>query len=292
MKSKSFGSVFADVCIWIVILLMTASCLLPLINMVSISFSDSASASANLVGLLPINFNLDSYKTLLDDTQFWRSFMISIERVVLGVSLNLVLTILMAYPLSKTSREFKAKNIYMYTLIFAMLFSGGLITMFIVVKNLGLIDTIWALILPGAVPIFNVILMMNFFKSVPHSLEEAAIIDGASKFEILIKIFLPISIPAIATIALFSIVGHWNDFFSGLIYMNKASNYPLQTYIQQLNVDITKVTDASQLRELASISNKTLNSAKIVVSIVPLLLIYPFLQKYFVTGLVIGSVKE
>jgi len=292
MKSKNFGSVFADVCIWIVILLMTASCLLPLINMVSISFSDSASASANLVGLLPINFNLDSYKTLLDDTQFWRSFMISIERVVLGVSLNLVLTILMAYPLSKTSREFKAKNIYMYTLIFAMLFSGGLIPMFIVVKNLGLIDTIWALILPGAVPIFNVILMMNFFKSVPHSLEEAAIIDGASKFEILIKIFLPISIPAIATIALFSIVGHWNDFFSGLIYMNKASNYPLQTYIQQLNVDITKVTDASQLRELASISNKTLNSAKIVVSIVPLLLIYPFLQKYFVTGLVIGSVKE
>src|SRR5690625_2414462 len=292
MKSKSFGSVFADVCIWIVILLMTASCLLPLINMVSISFSDSASASANLVGLLPINFNLDSYRTLLDDTQFWRSFMISVERVVLGVSLNLVLTILMAYPLSKTSREFKAKNIYMYTLIFAMLFSGGLIPMFIVVKNLGLIDTIWALILPGAVPIFNVILMMNFFKSVPHSLEEAAIIDGASKFEILIKIFLPISIPAIATIALFSIVGHWNDFFSGLIYMNKASNYPLQTYIQQLNVDITKVTDASQLRELASISNKTLNSAKIVVSIVPLLLIYPFLQKYFVTGLVIGSVKE
>lgn len=157
---------------------------------------------------------------------------------------------------------------------------------------MGLIDTIWSLILPGAVPIFNVILMMNFFKSVPHSLEEAAIIDGASKLEILIKIFLPISVPSIATIALFSIVGHWNDFFSGLIYMNKASNYPLQTYIQQLNVDITKITDASQLRELASISNKTLNSAKIVVSIVPLLLIYPFLQKYFVTGLVIGSVKE
>lgn len=292
MKSKKFGSVFADVCIWIVILLMTASCLLPLVNMISISFSDSASASANLVGLLPVNFNLDSYKTLMNDTQFWRSFMISIERVVIGVSLNLVLTILMAYPLSKTSSEFKAKNIYMYILIFAMLFSGGLIPTFIVVKNLGLIDTIWALVLPGAVPIFNVILMMNFFKSVPRSLEEAAIIDGASKLEILIKIFLPISIPAIATIALFSIVGHWNDFFSGLIYMNKASNYPLQTYIQQLNVDITKITDASQLRELASISNKTLNSAKIVVSIVPLLLIYPFLQKYFVSGLVIGSVKE
>src|SRR5699024_7523238 len=167
ITANELSKKLADVCIWIVILLMTASCLLPLINMVSISFSDSASASANLVGLLPINFNLDSYKTLLDDTQFWRSFMISIERVVLGVSLNLVLTILMAYPLSKTSREFKAKNIYMYTLIFAMLFSGGLIPMFIVVKNLGLIDTIWALILPGAVPIFNVILMMNFFKSVP-----------------------------------------------------------------------------------------------------------------------------
>lgn len=292
MRSKTFGSRSADVCIWAVLLLLTALCFLPLLNMVSISFSDKSAAQANLVGLLPVNFNLSAYQMLLEDSQFWRSFMISVERVVLGTTLNLLLSVLMAYPLSKNKKEFGARNIYMNLMIFAMLFSGGMIPIFIVVKNLGLIDTIWSLILPGAVPIFNVILLMNFFKSIPKSLEEAAIMDGATKLKILFKIYLPISLPALATIGLFSIVGHWNDYFSGLLYMNSSANYPLQTYIQQLTVDVTKVTDPSQLKALASVSNKTLNAAKIVVSIIPVLLIYPLLQKYFVSGLVIGSVKE
>lgn len=141
-------------------------------------------------------------------------------------------------------------------------------------------------------PIFNVILLMNFFKSVPKSLEEAAELEGCNKWQILFKIYIPISLPALATISLFSIVGHWNDFFGGLLYINKAANYPLQTYIQQLTVDITKVTNPAQLQSIADISNKTLNAAKIVVSTIPLLIIYPFLQKYFVTGMVMGSVKE
>lgn len=260
--------------------------------MVSISFSDKSAAQANLVGLWPVNFNLNAYKLLLDDTQFWRSFVISVERVVLGTALNLLLSVLMAYPLSKNKHSFHARNMYMNSMIFAMLFSGGMIPIFMVIKSLGLIDSIWALILPGAVPIFNVILLMNFFKSIPDALEEAAVMDGASKLRILFGIFLPISLPALATIGLFSMVGHWNDYFSGLLYMNSSSNYPLQTYIQQLTVDVTKVTDPSQLKSLASVSNKTLNAAKIVVSIIPVLLIYPFLQRYFVSGLVIGSVKE
>ncbi|MBO3090535.1 carbohydrate ABC transporter permease [Schleiferilactobacillus harbinensis] len=260
--------------------------------MVAISFSDSASAAANEVGLIPIHFNLNSYKLILEDSQFWRSFGISVERVILGTAINLILIVLMAYPLSKNKRVFHARNIYMNLLIFAMLFNGGMIPTFIVVKSLGLMDTIWALVLPGAVPIFNVILLMNFFKGLPDALEEAAIMDGASKMTILFKIYLPLSLPALATVSLFAIVGHWNDYFSGLLYMNRAVNYPLQTYIQQLNIDITKITDVSQLSSLASISNKTLNSAKIVVSTVPLLLIYPLLQKYFVTGMTIGSVKE
>ncbi|SEK75585.1 carbohydrate ABC transporter permease [Paenibacillus sp. OK003] len=292
MRSKTFGSRFADVCIWIVLLLLTALCFLPLLNMVSISFSDKSAAQANLVGLWPVNFNLNAYKLLLDDTQFWRSFVISVERVVLGTALNLLLSVLMAYPLSKNKHSFHARNMYMNSMIFAMLFSGGMIPIFMVIKSLGLIDSIWALILPGAVPIFNVILLMNFFKSIPDALEEAAVMDGASKLRILFGIFLPISLPALATIGLFSMVGHWNDYFSGLLYMNSSSNYPLQTYIQQLTVDVTKVTDPSQLKSLASVSNKTLNAAKIVVSIIPVLLIYPFLQRYFVSGLVIGSVKE
>ena len=146
--------------------------------------------------------------------------------------------------------------------------------------------------LPGAVPVFNVILMINFFKSVPGSLDEAARIDGASPLTILVKIYLPVSLPALATVALFSIVGHWNDYFSGLLYMNRASLYPLQTYIQQLTVDITQVTDAEQLKQLSQMSNRAFNATKIVVSTIPLLVIYPFLQKYFVSGIVIGAVKE
>ncbi|MBT2696572.1 carbohydrate ABC transporter permease [Bacillus sp. ISL-40] len=291
-RSKPFGSRIADLFIWAILLLMTALCVLPLLNMVSISFSDRVAAQANEVGLLPVNFNVSAYQVLLGDAQFWRSFMISVERVVLGTSLNMLLTILMAYPLSKNKREFGARNIYMNLLIFAMLFSGGMIPTFLVVKNLGLIDSIWSLILPGAVPIFNVILLMNFFKSIPGSLEEAAIMDGATKLKVLFKVYLPISLPALATISLFSIVGHWNDYFSGLLYINKAANYPLQTYIQQLNIDVTKITDVSQLKAVAAISNQTLNAAKIVVSTIPVLLIYPFLQKYFTSGLVIGSVKE
>nr|WP_312291928.1 carbohydrate ABC transporter permease [Clostridium chromiireducens] len=292
LKSKSFGSKLADVVIWSIILLLTAACLFPLINMVAISFSNKSAAAGNLVGLLPVDFNLASYKTLLQEGQFWRSFGISVLRVVLGTALNLILVVLMAYPLSKSKREFRLRNVYMNLMIFAMLFSGGMIPIFITVKSLHLLDSIWSLILPGAVPIFNVILLMNFFKSVPKSLEEAAELEGCSKWQILFKIYVPISLPALATISLFSIVGHWNDFFSGLLYINKAVNYPLQTYIQQLTVDITKVTNPAQLQSLADISNKTLNSAKIVVSTIPLLIIYPFLQKYFVTGMVMGSVKE
>lgn len=292
IKDRSLSSIVLDVVTWTIVTLLTLSCLLPLINMVAVSFSDKAAVSANMVGLFPVGFSTVSYKTLMEDSQFWRSFMISIERVFLGTALNLVLTILLAYPLSKPKTEFRTKGIYMNLIIFAMLFSGGMIPIFLTVKNLNLLDTIWSLILPGAVPIFNVILLMNFFKGVPQSLEEAAKIDGASKLVILVRIFLPISLPAIATIVLFNIVGHWNDFFSGLIYMNKQENYPLQTYIQQLTVDLSNITDPQQLKNFASVSNRTLNAAKIVVSTIPLLIIYPFMQRYFVTGIVMGSVKE
>ena len=197
----------------------------------------------------------------------------------------------MAYPLSKSKLRFPAREIYIKIVIFAMLFSGGIIPLFMVVSKLHMVNTIWALVLPGAVPVFNVILMINFFKGVPASLDEAASIDGASPLTILLKIYLPVSLPALATVALFSIVYHWNDYFSGLLYMNKASLYPLQTYIQQLTVDITQITDSEQLKQLATMNNRSFNATKIVVSTIPLLLIYPFLQKYLVKGMMVGSVK-
>ncbi|MBG9792120.1 ABC transporter permease [Paenibacillus dendritiformis] len=287
MKSR-----VADVIIWILLLALTLSCLFPLLNMVAISLSDNAAASANLVGLFPVNFTWSSYEKLLSDSQFWRSFMISVERVVLGLGVNMALMILMAYPLSKSSKQFRGQKVYMNIVIFAMLFSGGLIPTFMVVKQLGLLDSIWALILPGAVPIGNVILLMNAFRAVPKSLEEAAKMDGASQWKILFSIYLPVVLPTLATVMLFTIVGHWNDYFSALVYINKTSNYPLQTYIQQLSVEVQNITDPAKLAEYAKISDRTLNSAKIVVSTLPLLLIYPFLQKYFVSGIVVGSVKE
>lgn len=286
------GKLISRIIIWAVVILLTLSCLLPLINMVAISFSGSNAVSANKVGLLPVDFNTSAYKKLLGDAQFWKSFLISVERVVLGTFINMVFTISMAYPLSKSRHRFQAREIYMKIVIFAMLFSGGIIPLFMVVSKLHLTNTIWSLVLPGAVPVFNVILLINFFKGVPDSLDEAARIDGAGPLTVLLKIYLPVSLPALATVALFAIVNHWNDYFSGLIYMSKAEMYPLQTYIQQLTVDLTQITDANQLKQLASMNNRTFNAAKIVVSTIPLLVIYPFLQKYFVTGMVIGAVKE
>nr|WP_241753103.1 carbohydrate ABC transporter permease [Paenibacillus polymyxa] len=271
-------------------------CLLPLWNIVAISFSSSEAVSANAVGLVPVNFTTAAYTKIIDDAQFWRSFGISVLRVVLTLLLNMILIVLMAYPLSKSKREFRGRNIYMNVMIFAMLFSGGMIPSYLLIKNLNMLNTIWSLVLPGAVPIFSVILVMNFFSAVPKALEEAAFIDGASPLQVLFKVYVPVSIPALATVALFSIVGTWNDFFSGLIYMTQVSNYPLMTYIQSLNVNIAELlqsgTNSAQLSNLTEISNKNLNAAKIVVAVIPLLLIYPLLQKYFVTGIVVGSVKE
>ena len=184
----------------------------------------------------------------------------------------------------------------MKLMIFAMLFNGGMIPTYLVVKRLGLLNTVWSLVLPGAVPIFNVILVMNFFAGVPKSLEEAAIIDGANPLQVLMRVYLPCSVPVLATVALFSIVGSWNDFFSGLIYITKVQNLPLMTYIQSLNVNIADLVkggaSADTLASVAAISNKNLNAAKIIVSTIPLLAIYPFLQKYFISGIVVGAVKE
>ena len=174
-----------------------------------------------------------------------------------------------------------------------MLFSGGLIPIYMVVNAVGIMDSIWALVLPGAVPVFNVIIMMNFFRQVPKELEEAATIDGARQATILAKIYLPLSVPSIATVTLFSMVGHWNAFFDGLIYMNSPRNYPLQTYIQTLVLgqhDFTRLT-VEEIKRMSQTSSKTLNNAKIIVSMIPMMMVYPFLQRYFVKGLVLGSVK-
>ena len=292
IEKRTFGGIVADIIIWIIVGALALSCLMPLMNIVAISLSDNAAVSANLVNIFPIGFNISSYQEIMGDKQFWRSFGISVLRVVLGLSVNITLLVLTAYPLSKSPKFFTSQKVYMSLVLFAMLFSGGLIPTFMVVNSLKLTNTIWALILPGAVPLGNVILLMNAFRGVPKSLEEAAMIDGGSQWVILLKVFLPVVKPTLAAVTLFTIVGHWNDYFSALVYITDTANYPLQTYIQQLNGDIAEVTDPDKLEQLARISSRTLNSAKIVVSTIPLLMIYPFMQKYFVSGIVVGSVKE
>lgn len=296
VQDKTFSGRLGKVMIYAIVILLGLICLLPLWNIVAISFSSSEAVAANAVGLTPINFTTKAYAMIMEDGQFWRSFSISIQRVILSLIINMIIIVLMAYPLSKSKRNFRGRNIYMNLIIFAMLFNGGMIPTYLVVKNLDLLNTIWSLVLPGAVQIFSIILVMNFFIGVPKSLEEAAIMDGANPWQVLIKVYIPIALPALATVALFSIVGNWNDFFSGLIYMTKVSNYPLMTYIQSLSIDIQDMLKAgansNQLENIMEVSNKNLNAAKIVISTIPLLLIYPILQKYFITGIVVGSVKE
>lgn len=268
-------------------------CLIPILNSLALSLSDKAIVEAGSVFLVPRKINLTSYDIILEDRQFFRSFLISIERVVLGGIIHFVVTLLMAYPLSKDRSVFRAREVYLYLLLVTMLFSGGLIPIYMVVNAVGIMDTIWALVLPGAVPVFNVIIMMNFFRQVPKELEEAATVDGARHATILVKVYLPLSVPSVATVTLFSMVGHWNSFFDGLIYMNSPRDYPLQTYIQTLVLgqhDFTRLT-VEEIKRISQTSSKTLNNAKIIVSMIPMVMVYPFLQRYFVKGLVLGSVK-
>jgi putative aldouronate transport system permease protein len=292
VHSKTIGGRLADGLIILVLVGLALMTLLPLIHTVALSFSDKAAANAGIVGLLPIKFTTAPYEYIVNDSKFFRAFAVVLERVILGGGINFILTILMAFPLSREVKRFPGRNIAMWILVFAMLFSAGLVPWYMTIRALGLIDTIWALILPTAVPIWNVILLMNFFRNVPKELDEAAVIDGADPWTMLFRIYLPISLPALATVTLFSLVGHWNAWFDGLILMNRPENYPLQTYIQQLviaNRSDLAIVDKSMM---GLISDSTLNSAKLVVSTIPVLLVYPFLQKYFVHGIMLGSVKE
>lgn len=280
-----------DIALLVAMLLITLLCLLPIVYIVSLSLSGKSAAAAGLVTLFPVDFTFYSYEYMLGDHRFFEAFGVSVKRVLIGGLINFVLTVLMAFPLAKERSEFKSRNVYVWIIVFTMMFNGGLIPWYMVVKNLHLIDTIWALTLPGAVPIFNVILLMNFFRNQPKEINEAAVVDGAGPWRMLLSVAVPLALPAIATVTLFSIVNHWNAFFDGLILINKQSNIPLQTYIQQLVVQPV-ISNTTRAEDLIQFSQRTFNAAKIVVTMIPILVIYPFLQKYFVTGITLGSVKE
>ncbi|WP_054950171.1 carbohydrate ABC transporter permease [Numidum massiliense] len=269
-------------------------CVLPIVHLLAVSLSSAGAASAGHVSVWPVDFNLESYKVVLEKGQFMRSFFISVERLVLGTSLSILLCILTAYPLSKEKHRFPGRTVYVWFFVFTILFNGGLIPSYLVVKQTGLLDTIWALVVPGAVNVFNIVLLLNFFRGLPKELEESARVDGANQWTVLWRIYLPLSLPALATITLFTMVGHWNSWFDGLLYMKNPADYPLATYLQSITVTVDDLRNM-QLESQATanvVSDQTGRAAQIFMTALPILLVYPFLQKYFVKGLVLGSVKE
>lgn len=274
------------------LIIVSLLCLLPIIHIAAVSLSSSSSASAGLVRLLPKDFTLSSYQFVLKRVEFWRAMFISFRRIILGGLINLLLSILIAYPLSKETHSFRWRTIYAWVFFITILFNGGLIPWYMVIKSLGLIDTIWALVLPGAVPVTSIVLLLNFFRQLPKEFEEAGFIDGASHWTLLWKIYVPTSAPALATITLFSLVYHWNSWFDGIILMNRPEHYPMQSYLQTVVIrrDIS-LLGAPDRAELEQISERTIKAAQIFLGSLPILTVYPFLQRYFVKGIVIGSVK-
>ncbi len=268
-------------------------CVLPLIHLFAISLSSNSAATAGQVFLWPVDFTTKSYEFVLSESAFMKAMGVTLLRVLLGVGINMALTILVAYPLSKDASALKGRTVYVWIFVFTMLFSGGIIPMYMTMRLLGLLDTVWVLVLHAAVPVFNVVILLNFFRNLPKELEEAALIDGAGHWRIMWSIFVPLSAASIATVTLFAIVMHWNSWFDGILFMNSPDNYPLQSYLYTVVVGMQAIINSStDMDLLAMVSDRTAKAAQLFVGALPVLLVYPFLQRHFTKGIVLGSVKE
>jgi putative aldouronate transport system permease protein len=286
ISRKFFLILNTSLCILIALL-----CLAPLLHILAISFSGKDAIIAGRVGFLPIGFTWDNYTYVAKESAFYTAFGISVIRTLLAWVVQIVMTILAAYPISMSKRYFRARSFYAWFFMIAVLFNGGLIPTYLVVLRTGLINTIWSLILPGAVPLFNVILMQNFMKALPDEIRESASIDGAGQWRILAQIVLPLCQVSIATISLFIVVGNWNAWYDGMLYINDNHRFPLQTYLRTVIVqpDLTQVTDVNDLAKL--VASGGADAAKIFLAMLPIMLVYPFAQKHFVKGITLGSVK-
>ncbi|WP_314588659.1 carbohydrate ABC transporter permease [Paenibacillus terrigena] len=292
-NNKSFSRKLFLVINFIFLAFISFLCLMPIIHILAISFSSGQAAAAGKVLLWPVEFTTAAYQNVFGKPEYLRAFWISIQRVILGTTISMALTIITAYPLSKDSRQFRLRTFYAWVFVFTILFSGGLIPTYTTIKSLGMIDTIWALVLPGAVAVFNIILLLNFYRSLPKELEESSRIDGAGHFKTLWKIYVPLSLPALATTGLFTMVGHWNSWFDGMLYMNHTENYPLQTFLQTVIVKLDfRFIKAENVQLALKVSDRTSRAAQIFVAAFPILIVYPFLQRFFIKGIVMGSVKE
>ncbi|MEK8131556.1 carbohydrate ABC transporter permease [Paenibacillus filicis] len=272
--------------------LLGLTTIVPFLNLIAKSLSSEAAVISGMVNLLPVDVQFGTYKYVLTQGTFLGSLRVSLTVTVLGTLLALSMTTLAAYPLSKTRLRGRKFFILMY--IFTMLFSGGLIPTYLLMQSLSLIDKLPVLFLPAMISVYNMLIIKSYFESLPDSLEESAKLDGASNLSILWRITLPLSLPVLATIALFYAVAFWNDYFASLIYINSPERKPLQLYLKELFVSSSDAfLQAGNHAEAAmNTAPQSIQAASIILATLPIIVIYPYLQKYFVKGVLIGSVKE
>ncbi|KRE70481.1 carbohydrate ABC transporter permease [Paenibacillus sp. Soil750] len=272
------------------LLLLGLLTVVPFLYMVLGSFAAPEEYAKQGIVLIPTQFSLSAYTYIFSTDTIMRSLLNTVIITIAGTFINIVFTSLMAYPLSR--KELLGRRPVMLLIIFSMLFSGGMIPTFLIVKALGLTNTLWSLLLPGAISAFNLIILKNFFQQMPEGLEESAKIDGCNDMMILFRIILPLSMPAIATFSLFYAVGHWNSFFSAILYINDTTKWPIQVLLRQVVImSEGGIGDSSQVNEAVALPPQSLKMAVITVSTLPILIVYPFLQKHFAKGVLLGSVK-
>ncbi|OMF34638.1 ABC transporter permease [Paenibacillus sp. FSL H8-0548] len=268
--------------------LLSLSIILPFIHIIAKSLSSEAYVLAKEIVFWPKGFNFLSYEYVLQNKQFYHSLTNSIFLAVVGTLISMIITVLAAYPLSR--KHLPLSRMFMLLIIITMFFSGGIIPTYLIVKETGLLNSIWSLILPVALSPFNLILIRNFFQAVPDSLEESARIDGASNIRVLMSIYLPLSVPSIATISMFYAVGYWNSFFQAMMYITERRWMPMQMYLLQLVTD-ERTADLNISDVFREITPETIRAAAILCAVIPILCVYPFIQKYFVQGIMLGAEK-
>ncbi|RJG25263.1 carbohydrate ABC transporter permease [Paenibacillus thiaminolyticus] len=263
----------------------------PLINIIALSLNDGYDAMKGGIYLAPRKFTLINYETILKDLTIYRAFAVTVAKTVIGVAGHLLITGIAAYAMSKP--YLMGRKIFIRMGVITMFFSGGMIPTFLVVKSLGLANSFWVFIIPVLFSFYDMVILMNFFKNLPESIEESAKIDGAHFFQIFFKIVLPLSVPVIATIALFHGVYQWNDFFVAKLYITDKSLYPIQYYLYQMLTSAGAANSAKAGVYVAkAVTTQSLQQATMIVTTLPIMLIYPFLQKYFISGMLLGGVKE
>ena len=292
VTDKSLSSKILDLVVHVTMLFVLVTTLFPVLFVLAASFSSKVAVEAGQVTVFPIGFNVDNYRLVFNDARIMRAFTNSVMYTAVGASSNLLVTGMMAYALSR--RQLAFRKLYNWLIIIPLYFSGGLIPTFLLVFNLGLYGKMPALILPNLVGITNLIIMRTFFQNLPTELEESASLDGANDLKIFFRIILPLSKPVVFTIALYYLVNYWNSWFSAFIYLPDSKMAPLQLVIRELiimNMSILEALEAGTASELANININGIRYATLFVSMLPMLMVYPFIQKYFVQGVMIGSLK-